>query len=204
MESSSESTFGSIQNAFLILMCIGLVVLGIWIGFKLKNVNSLPGPAHKPAPAPSPPEPHPHPGPSPHPYPPPGPSPGPSPGPGPQPGPAAPWNPVLKLNAATYNAAAGEIHVSYEVDSDTPMPPTRTYSVGFTIIVNGKPFTSIAENEPLGQGDLGFPKDELLLTTGIGNIVQGVKLQVQAQINYHDVSSPASGSIGSPQTIDVQ
>ena len=204
MESSSESMFGSIQNAFLILMCIGLVVLGIWIGFKLKNVKSLPGPAHKPAPEPSPPpppppHPHPHPGPGHHPYP-----PGPSPGPQPQPKPAAPWNPVLKLNSATYNSAAKEIHVSYEVDSDTPMPPTRTYSVGFTVIMNGKPFTSTSENEPLGQGDLGFHKDELLMTTGMGNIVQGVKMQVQAQINYHEVSSPASGSVGSPQTIDVQ
>jgi hypothetical protein len=203
METSS-GIFDSIQSAFLILMCIGLVVLGIWVGFKLKNVNSLPGPAHKhpshPEPKPEP-EPHPHPGPHPHPYPPPSPAPGPGPSPGPSP---APWNPDLKLTAATYNSAAKEIHVSYQVDSDTPMPPTRTYAVAFTILVNGRPFTSIAENEPLGQGDLGFPKDELLMTTGIGNIVQGVKLQVQAQIKYHDVSSNNSGSVGSPQIIDVQ
>jgi hypothetical protein len=196
------STFGSIQNAFLILMCIGLVVLGIWIGFKLKNVNSLPGPAHSHHPEPKPephPEPHPSPGPEPHPYP-----PGPSPGPSPSPSPSAPWNPVLKLNSASFNSAAKEIHVSYQVDSDTPMPPTRTYSVRFTILMNGKPFTSTSENEPLGQEDLGFPKDGLLMTTGIGTIAQGAQLQVQAQINYHDVRSPASGAIGSPQIINVQ
>lgn len=188
------STFGSIQNAFLILMCIGLVVLGIWIGFKLKNVNTLPGPAHKPHPEP---EPEPNPGPGPHPYP---------PGPNPNPSPPSPsrFNPILKLNSATYNSAAKEISVSYQVDSDTPMPPTRTYSVGFTIVMNGKPFTSTSENDPLGQEDLGFPKDGLLMTTGIGTIVQGAKMQVQAQINYHDVGSPASGAIGSPQVIDVQ
>lgn len=196
METSSGSTFGSIQNAFLILMCIALVILGIWIGLKLKNVNTLPGPAHKPHPEPHP-EPHPNPGPGPHPYP---------PGPNPNPLPPSPsrFNPTLKLNSATYNSASKEINVSYQVDSDSPMPPTRTYSVGFTIVMNGKPFTSTSENEPLGQEDLGFPKDGLLMTTGIGPIVQGAKMQVQAQINYHDVGSPASGSIGSPQIIDVQ
>jgi hypothetical protein len=70
--------------------------------------------------------------------------------------------------------------------------------------MNGKPFTSISENTPFDQGDIGFPKQELLLTTGIGNVVKGVNMQVQAQIHYHENSSPASGVIGSMQSITVQ
>jgi hypothetical protein len=194
----SGSIFGSISTIVLVILAVALICLGVWIGFKIKVKRDTPSPEPHPKPQPEP-EPHPGPNPSPHPHPGPGPSPAP-----PRPDPAKNFNPTLTLNAATLNPSSKEIHMDYQIDSDTPVPPTRTYSVNFTIVMNGKPFTSISENASFDQGDIGFPKQELLLTTGIGNIVKGTKMQVQAQIHYHENNSPASGVIGSMQTITVQ
>ena len=204
METTSDSS--GISNTFYLIGTLLILGFGIWLGIKISSFtnrtrSSNSGSKHPhPQPHPDPhPDPQPHPGPHPH----PGPGPGPGPGPQPRPNPARNFNPTLTLNSATLNPTAKEVHVSYQVDSDTPIPPTRTYSVVFTIIMNGKPFTAIGETVGLEQGDLGFPKDELLLTTGIGNVVKGVNMQVKAQIHYHEVGSPASGVVGSPQTIDV-
>jgi outer membrane biosynthesis protein TonB len=196
----SGSIFGSMSTIVLVILAVALICLGVWIGFKIKVKRDTPSPEPHLKPQPEP-EPHPGPNPSPHPHPRPGPQPPPAP---PRPNPATNFKPTLTLNAATLNPASKEIHMDYQIDSDTPVPPTRTYSVNFTIVMNGKPFTSISENTPFDQGDIGFPKQELLLTTGIGNIVKGVNMQVQAQIHYHENSSPASGVIGSMQSITVQ
>jgi outer membrane biosynthesis protein TonB len=196
----SGSIFGSMSTIVLVILAVALNCLGVWIGFKIKVKRDTPSPEPHLKPQPEP-EPHPGPNPSPHPHPRPGPQPPPAP---PRPNPATNFKPTLTLNAATLNPASKEIHMDYQIDSDTPVPPTRTYSVNFTIVMNGKPFTSISENTPFDQGDIGFPKQELLLTTGIGNIVKGVNMQVQAQIHYHENSSPASGVIGSMQSITVQ
>jgi len=187
----SGTTFGSFKTMVLIILAIALICLGVWIGFKIKKKQDTPPPPHHHTPVPAPP----HPGPSP--------SPSPSPGPTPSPNPARNFNPSLSLISALYNPAAKEINVSYQVDSDTPVPPTRTYSVQFKVVINNKPVSSISEDEPLDQGSIGFPKEALLMTTGIGNNLTANQLKVQAQIQYHEVGSPASGVIGSPQTISV-
>lgn len=197
----------NLYTGLMVVLMIALVIFGIWLGmkFKPKATESKAVKKHPVTPQP-PPEPEPSHGPGHHPYPPhphPGPDPGPGPSPPPAPSPASKFVPTLTLSSATYNPNAREVHVKYTVDSDTPMPPNRTYSVNFALLVNGTPLSPVTEDNPLEQGDMGFEQDALLITSGMSNNIQGKKFQAQAQIHYHEIGAPQSGVIGTPQTIDI-
>lgn len=191
--------FDSVQTFLYVVVAICLVVGGIYIGIQinspntplLQTTNSATIKPFTPAPEP---EPRPHP--SPHPYP---PVPPPSP---PQPEPKVNFNPTLKLTSALYNPASKEIQVKYKVDADTPIPPTRTYSVNFFVEVNGKRLTSISEDDPLHQEDIGFEKLLVLETTGMQGNPKSSQMKVSAQIHYY-ASDTTSGVAGTPQRIQV-
>lgn len=195
----SSGFIGNLYIAGVIILIIGILLLGIWLGTQIKN-KELPKTesvkTHKPQ---SDPKPQPSPQPDHHPYP-----PNPEPGsiPGPTPTPPVSFNPILTLNSATINPASKEIHVKYKVDSDTPIPPTKTYTINFFVLINDKHITESSEDEPLHQTDLGFEKDALLLNTGIGNTISGKRMQVQAQIHYY-ASDGTTGNVGTPQLVSV-
>jgi hypothetical protein len=205
METQIESAGSSFYTAVVIFGALALLGLGIWVGLSFKP-TAIPGTA-KPGRHPHP-DPGPDPGPDPydpghHPHPHPDPGPNPKPKPGPTPRPSQPFNPTLKLTSAIHTPNTSEVHVKYTVDSDDPVPPTRMYSVVFDVMINNKPFTNVPDVETLEQGDIGFEKEILLQTTGQGSTVEGIKSQVRAQIRYHEIGSPASGTIGTPEYIDI-
>jgi hypothetical protein len=192
--------FDNVQKFLYVIVAICLVVAGIYIGMKFNTptveatANSARLKPFTPTPEPEP-QPNPGPGPSPQPYP-------PVPPPKPHPEPKVNFKPTLKLLSALYNPASREIQVKYKVDADTPIPPTRTYSVNFFVEINGKPFTTVSEDDPLHQEDIGFEKLLVLETTGMQAKIKSSQMKVSAQIHYY-ASDTTSGVAGTPQTIQV-
>jgi hypothetical protein len=186
----TQSIGTSFYNAFMIVGAILILGLGIWLGIKYGTPAPAPKPVAQPPPTPpdvpQPIEPDRHP--AVHPSPP------------LKPSPAKPFTPHLKLKQALYNPASREIKVEYVVDADSPLSVTRTYSINFLVEVNGSPITSISENEPLHQDDVGFVKETVLETIPSGT--KSSQLAVKAQLNYY-ASDGTTGVSGTPQTIRV-
>jgi hypothetical protein len=188
----AQSIGTSVYNAFLIVGAILILGLGIWLGIKYGTPAPKPPPV---APPPPPPQNDPVPvAPDRH--------PAVNPGPPLKPIPPKPFTPHLKLKQALYNPASREIKVDYVVDADTPIPVTRTYSINFLVEINGSPVSSISENEPLHQNDIGFVKEALLETTGVPLGTKSSTMAVKAQLNYY-ASDGTTGVFGTPQTIRV-
>jgi hypothetical protein len=178
MQAQPPGIFDNIQTFLYVAAAICLVVGGIYIGMQFntsnKNATSAEIKPFKPTPEPKP---NPSPSPSPSPYPPEPPA--------PPPQPSNNFKPTLELISAFYNPPSKEIKVTFKVDSDTPMPQTKTYSVNFLVEINNQPLTNISEDEPIQQEDLGFKKEALLEVTGLKSKLQISKLVVKAQINYY-------------------
>jgi hypothetical protein len=194
---TSTSFLSNFYTAFIIISLLCFFGFGVWLGLKMnttttqksppppKEKKNIPSPhssdtqynvePSKPPPPPTPPAPTP-----------------------------VNFNPKLKLISGVYNPVAKEIHVKYNVDADTPIPPTRTYSINFFVLVNNKKLGNppISEDEPLHQSDIGLDQEVLLEITGIGNTLKGSKLSVEAQIHYYDSSGKYS-VVGTPQSIVV-
>jgi hypothetical protein len=188
----AQSIGSSFMNAFLIVGAILILGLGIWLGIKYGSSPAPPPPPPPPktrAPdVPVPVEPDHHPAVDP--------------GPPIKPAPPKPFTPHLKLKQAVYNPASREIKIDFVVDANTPIPVTRTYSTNFLVELDGKPVTSISENEPLHQTDIGFVKETVLETTGVPLGTKSSQLAVKAQLNYY-ASDGTTGVFGTPQTIRV-
>lgn len=202
MEQTSK-IYDNIQTFLYILAASCILITGIWIGFKINSYSSnttntsntnedtqrktrvLP---ITPIPAPS--------GPEPQPYPPVQPQSSPS------SQPLVKFNPTLELISAIYNPPSKEINISYKVDADTPIPPTRSYSVNFFIELNGKSLTNISENHPLHTEDMGFVKKIVLPTDSLGLKVKSSQMKISAQIHYY-ASDTTSGVSGTPKLIQV-
>ena len=181
MQAQPPGIFDNLQTFLYVAAAICLVVGGIYIGMQFnggsnsnKNATSAEIKPFKPTPEPKP---SPSPSPSPSPYPPEPPA--------PPPQPSNNFKPTLELISAFYNPPSKEIKVTFKVDSDTPMPQTKTYSVNFLVEINNQPLTNISEDEPIQQEDLGFKKEALLEVTGLKSKLQISKLVVKAQINYY-------------------
>jgi hypothetical protein len=190
----TESIGSSFMNAFLIVGAILILGLGIWLGIKYGTPTPPPPPPPS-SPSPSPDVPVPVPSQRDH-------HPAVDPGPPIKPAPPKPFTPHLKLKQAVYNPASREIKIDFIVDANTPIPVTRTYSTNFFVELDGKPVTSISENEPLHQTDIGFVKETILETTGVPLETKSSQLAVKAQLNYY-ASDGTTGVFGTPQTIRV-
>jgi hypothetical protein len=185
MQAQPPGIFDNIQTFLYIAAAICLVVGGIYIGMQFNGDSSSTKTSgiiktsgtikpEPPAPGPSP-----QPNPNPSPYPPEPPAPGPA------PQPSNNFKPTLELISAFYNPPSKEIKVTFKVDSDTPMPQTKTYSVNFTVEINNQPLSDVSEDEPIHQEDLGFKKEALLEVTGLKSKLQISEMVVKAQIHYY-------------------
>lgn len=168
MQQTQPGIFDNIQTFLYIVAAICLVIGGIYIGMQFNSPSSSSSTKTsgtiKPQPSPNPPEP---------------------PAPGPAPNPSDNFKPTLELISAFYNPPSKEIKVTFKVDSDTPMPQTKTYSVNFTVEINNQPLSDVSEDEPIHQEDLGFKKEALLEVTGLKSKLQISEMVVKAQIHYY-------------------
>ena len=196
MDTTTVNPFlSNLYTAFIIISLICFFGFGIWIGLKMNTTTqkTSPSPPKENIPSPHSSDTHYNLEPS---------------NPPPPPTPPAPtpvnFNPKLKLLSGIYNPVAKEIHIKYHVEADTPIPPTRTYSVNFFVLVNNKKLGNppISEDQPLHQSDIGLDREVLLEITGIGNTLKGSKLSVEAQIHYYD-SSGKYDVVGTPESVAV-
>lgn len=196
MDTTTVNPFlSNLYTAFIIISLICFFGFGIWIGLKMNTTTkkTTPPPPKENIPSPHSSDTHYNLEPS---------------NPPPPPTPPAPtpvnFNPKLKLLSGVYNPIAKEIHIKYNVEADTPIPPTRTYSVNFFVLVNNKKLGNppISEDQPLHQSDIGLDREVLLEITGINNTLKGSKLSVEAQIHYYD-SSGKYDVVGTPESVAV-
>jgi hypothetical protein len=198
-----------LYSLFFIVAVVGSMVLGGWLVLKF----------YKPISAPAPPPKKPEPGREPRHYDPgsttgggfspdpwtPDYDPDDIPGP-PPPAPAPPDNfkPVLTLLDAKYDSVNRQIQVSYKILPSGSVPPTKSFSISYDIMVAGKRITDIPEDEPLTAMEMtGLQNQTLIPVTGAPSDVKASDMTVSAQIHYRENGTVNMGVIGVPVTINV-
>jgi len=198
-----------LYSLFFILAVVGCLVLGGYLA--LKYVKPVPETVKPPSqPTPAVPEPIPHgwgPGPwGPDPW---VPSynpdvPSVEPEPAHKPAPADNFKPVLTLMEAKYNPVGREIQVKCKILPSGSVPPSKSYSIAFNVMEDGKNTVDIPEDEPLSASEMsGFEQVFLVPVTGASKDVTADKLTLSGQIKFRENGTVNSGVVGVPTTINV-
>jgi hypothetical protein len=204
---------GFLEGLYSVLFIIGVVgamVLGGWLA--IKYYKPLQAPAAAPAVAP-----HRHPkhydpgsttggGFSPDPWTPdynpdiPG-IPDPAP---PKPAPEDNFKPVLNLLSAKYDHVNRQIQVSYKILPSGSVPPSKSFSISYDILVAGNRTADFPEDEPLTASEMtGLQQQSLVPVTGAPSDVKASDMTISAQIHFRENGTANMGVIGVPVTINV-
>lgn len=201
-----------LYTLLFIIAIVGSMVLGGWLALKYFT----PSPASAPASAPVTPKPHHHPdhydpgsttggGFSPDPW-----TPNYDPDDIPVPPPPAPappdrFKPVLNLTKAVYNPVSRYLNVGYKVLPSGAVPPSKSFTINYDILVDGKPLTDTPEEEPLSAAEMsGLQQSSLVPVTGADPGIKPSQMLLSAQIHFRENGTSNMGTIGSPVTIPVQ
>lgn len=126
--------------------------------------------------------------------------------PGPPPPAPAPDNfkPVLTLLDAKYDPVNRQILVSYKILPSGSIPPTKSFSISYDIMVSGKKLTEVPDDEPLTAQEMsGLQNQSLIPVTGAPSDVKASDITVSAQIHFRENGTATVGFIGVPVTINV-
>lgn len=203
----------SLYILLFIVAVVGAMVLGGWLVLKYYKPKQTP-----PPPPPKPDRPHREPsgwGPGPW-----GPDPwdpnynpdvpdkpGHHPKPGPEPPKPAPpdnFKPVLNLLSAKYDHVGRQIKVDYKVLPGGSVPPSKSFTIEYDVLVGGQKITDVPEDEPLSAAEMsGLQQESLVSVVGAPSDVKASDLSVSAQIHFRENGTVNTGVIGIPVTINV-
>lgn len=198
-----------LYTLLFIIAILGAIVLGGYLAVKFYVPATTKPPPPPPAPLPPGPDPQPNepgwgPGPwGPDPWrPEPGPEPpGPAP---PKPAPADNFKPEINLLNAKFDPVSKYIQVGFKIQATGDIPPSKSYSIAYDILMNGKKLTDIPEDEPLTSAEMtGLQQQSLVPVTGAPADVKASDLTLSAQIHYRENGTVNMGVIGIPVTISL-
>ena len=193
--------FDSLYSLLFIVAVVGAMVLGGWLVLKYYK------PKQTPPPPPPTPEHHHHPsgwGPGPW-----GPDPWtpnykpdvPEP---PKPAPPDNFKPVLNLMSAKYDPVGRQIKVDYKILPSGSVPPSKSFSIQYDVLVGGQRVTDLPEDEPLTAAEMtGLQQESLVSVVGAPTDVKASDLSVSAQIHFRENGTVNMGVVGVPVTINV-
>jgi hypothetical protein len=194
----------SLYSLLFIVAIVGAMVLGGWLVLKYYKPKQTPPP-------PPPPE-HPDRPPSgwgPGPW---GPDPWtpnykpdvPEPPKPPKPAPPDNFKPVLNLMSAKYDPVGRQIKVDYKILPSGSVPPSKSFSIQYDILVGGQKVTELPEDEPLTAAEMtGLQQESLVSVVGAPTDVKASDLSVSAQIHFRENGTVNMGVVGVPVTINV-
>jgi hypothetical protein len=183
-----------------IVAVVGAMVLGGWLVIKYYKPTKTPAP-----PPPSKPEPHREPsgwGPDPwtpnyKPDVPDEPKP-------PKPAPPDNFKPVLNLMNAKYDPVSRYIKVDYKVLPSGSVPPSKSYTIQYDLLVGGQKVSDLPEDEPLSATEMtGLQQQSLVPVTGAPADVKTSDMMLSAQIHFRENGTLNIGTVGVPVTIHV-
>ena len=194
--------FDGLYVLMFIISVVGAMVLGGWLVMKYYKPTKTPAP-----PPPSKPEHHHEPsgwGPGPW-----GPDPWtpnykpdvPEP---PKPAPPDNFKPVLNLMNAKYDPVSRYIKVDYKILPSGSIPPSKSYTIQYNLLVGGQKVSEIPEDEPLTATQMtGLQQQSLVPVTGAPVDVKTSDMMLSAQIHFRENGTLNIGMVGVPVTISV-
>ena len=112
------------------------------------------------------------------------------------------FKPVLTLLDAKYDHVSRYIQLKYKILPSGSVPPTKTFSVAFTVMEDGKPTVDFPEEEPLSSSEMtGLQQVSLIPVTNVSTTP--TKLSISGQIQFRENGTVNRGFVGVPVTIDV-
>lgn len=124
--------------------------------------------------------------------------------PPPKPAPADNFKPVLNLLSAKFDPVSKYIQVGFRVEASGDVPPSKSFSIAYDILVDGKKITDFPEDEPLTSAEMtGLQQQSLVPVTGAPADVKAADMTLSAQIHYRENGTVNMGVIGIPVTINV-
>jgi hypothetical protein len=112
------------------------------------------------------------------------------------------FKPVLTLLDAKYDPVSRYIQLKYKILPSGSVPPTKSFSVAFTVMEKDKPTVDFPEEEPLSASEMtGLQQVSLIPVTNASS--SPTKLSVSAQIQFRENGTVNRGFVGVPVTIDV-
>jgi len=122
----------------------------------------------------------------------------------PKPPPPDNFKPVLNLLSAKYDHIGRQIKVDYKVLSSGSVPPSKSFSIEYDVLVGGEKVADFPEEEPLTSAEMtGLQQESLVPITGAPSDVKASDLSVSAQIHFRENGTVNMGVIGVPVTINV-
>jgi hypothetical protein len=114
------------------------------------------------------------------------------------------FKPVLTLMNAKYDPVNRYIQVDYKILPSGSVPPSKTYTLKYDLLVKGKRVDDFPEDEPLTASEMsGFQQTSLVPATGAPSDVKASDLSISAQIHFRENGTASIGVIGVPVTINV-
>ena len=126
--------------------------------------------------------------------------------PGHHPKPAPPDNfkPVLNLMSAKYDPVGRQIKVDYKILPGGSVPPSKSFTIEYDVLVGGQKVTELPEDEPLTAAEMtGLQQESLISVVGAPTDVKASDLSVSAQIHFRENGTVNTGVVGVPVTINV-
>lgn len=122
----------------------------------------------------------------------------------PKPPPPENFKPVLNLLSAKYDHIGRQIKVDYKILSSGSVPPSKSFSIEYDVLVGGQKVSDVPEEEPLTSAEMtGLQQESLVPITGAPSDVKASDLSVSAQIHFRENGTVNMGVIGMPVTINV-
>jgi hypothetical protein len=122
----------------------------------------------------------------------------------PPPAPADNFKPVLNLLDAKYDHVNRQIQVSYKILPSGSVPPSKSFTISYDILVAGKRTADFPEDEPLSASEMtGLQQQSLIPVTGASADVKASDMTLSAQLHFRENGTANMGVIGVPVTINV-
>jgi hypothetical protein len=114
------------------------------------------------------------------------------------------FNPVLTLMSAKYDSASKYIQADYKILPNGSVPPSKSYSIQFRVLVDGKSLTDDVGDEPLDSHEMtGLQQRALVPVSGVSADVKPSQMTLSAQIHFRENGTANMGVIGIPVTTNV-
>jgi hypothetical protein len=122
----------------------------------------------------------------------------------PKPAPPDNFKPVLNLMSAKYDPVGRQIKVDYKILPSGSVPPSKSFSIQYDVLVGGQRVTELPEDEPLTAAEMtGLQQESLVSVVGAPTDVKASDLSVSAQIHFRENGTVNMGVVGVPVTINV-
>jgi hypothetical protein len=122
----------------------------------------------------------------------------------PKPAPPDNFKPVLTLLSAKYDPVGRQIMVDYKILPSGAVPPSKSFTIQYDVLVGGKKVTDVPEDEPLTAAEMtGLQQQSLVSVTGAPTNVKTSDLSVSAQIHFRENGTVNTGVVGVPVTINA-